>query len=42
MIFDFLRKRKWVQDIVPEMQGAFGSLQVSVKNFPCQVDKATG
>jgi len=41
-MFGLFKKREWVQEVLPEMQGSVGNLHVRVKLFPCRLDSKTG
>jgi hypothetical protein len=41
-MFNLFKRRNWKPEIIEEMQGSFGSLNVVVRNFSCMLDPISG
>ncbi len=41
-MFGLFKRKDWQPDVVPSMTGTYDGLSVTVRNFPCLRDAATG
>ena len=41
-MFGFLKKRVWISDVLPEMHGTAGGIQIVIRAFPCRLNPDTG
>ena len=35
------KRRRWIEEVVPVANGAYGQLAVTIRNIPCRIDEAS-